>query len=166
MREGGGAEAPCQEKAVAVLSQFIMDSLNNNLVSEHQHCDGRGKEEVFQDAALRTAHELYSSSHFTSLGGKFSMSLQEDIQQTTINRYHGRHNEEGGRDEEDEAGGGRCGGGHGGEDLMAAKTTTAGKMGANTAEAEAVMAMADVTAETEDATEDVTVSKDASEESV
>ncbi len=52
------------------------------------------------------------------------------------------------------------------EDVTAAKTMMAGKMGTNTVEAEAMTAMADVTAETEDATEDVTVSKDASEESV
>jgi hypothetical protein len=83
MREGGVAEAPCKEKAVSDLSQFIVDSLNNNLVRDCQHCDGRSKEEVFQDAASRTAHKLYSSSHFASLGSKFSMSLQKDIQQRT-----------------------------------------------------------------------------------
>ncbi len=52
------------------------------------------------------------------------------------------------------------------EDVTAAKTMMAGKMGANTVEAEAMTAMADMTAETEDAMEDVTVSKDASEESM
>ncbi len=60
MREDGGVEAPCKEKAVAVLPQFIADSLNNNLVRECQHCDGRGEEEVFQDAVSRMAHKLYS----------------------------------------------------------------------------------------------------------
>jgi hypothetical protein len=43
--EGGGAEAPCKEKAVAVMPQFIADSLDNNVVRERQHCDGRGEEE-------------------------------------------------------------------------------------------------------------------------
>jgi hypothetical protein len=83
MREGGGVEETRKEKVVAVLSCFISDSLDNNLVRERQHHDRRGEEEVFQDAASRTAHKLYSSSHFASLGGKFRMSLQEDIQQTT-----------------------------------------------------------------------------------
>jgi hypothetical protein len=35
-REGGEADAPCQEKEIAVLSCFIVDSLDNNLVREHQ----------------------------------------------------------------------------------------------------------------------------------
>ncbi len=83
MREGGGAEEPCKEKAIVVLSCFILDSLDNNLVRERQHHDGMGKEEVFQDAVLRAAYKLYSSSYFASSGGKFRMSLQEDIQQMT-----------------------------------------------------------------------------------
>jgi hypothetical protein len=78
--EGSGAKAPCKEKAVAVLSCFIANSLDNNLVRERQHCNRRGKDEVFQEWVSRTAHKLYSSSHFASLGGKFRMSLQEDIQ--------------------------------------------------------------------------------------
>jgi hypothetical protein len=52
------------------------------------------------------------------------------------------------------------------EDVTAAKMTAAGKMGANTAEAKAVTAMLDATAEAEDATEDMTVSMDATEESM
>jgi hypothetical protein len=64
MREGSVAEAPRKEKAVAVLLQFIVDSLDNNLVKDCQHRDGKSKEEVFQDTALRTAHERYSSLHF------------------------------------------------------------------------------------------------------
>jgi hypothetical protein len=52
-------------------------------VRERQHRNGRDEEEVFQDAVLGMAHELYSSSHFAFSGGKFRMSLQEDIQQTT-----------------------------------------------------------------------------------
>jgi hypothetical protein len=83
MREGGVAEAPWEEKAVAVLLQFIADSLDNNLVRDCQHRDKKSKEEVFQDAALRMAHKLYSSLNFASLGGKFRMSLQKDIQQMT-----------------------------------------------------------------------------------
>jgi hypothetical protein len=81
--EGGGAKAPCKEKVVEVLSCFIADSLDNNLVRERQHRNGRGKEEVFQDAVSRTANKLYSSSCFATLDGKFRMSLQKDIQQTT-----------------------------------------------------------------------------------
>jgi hypothetical protein len=57
-----------------------LNTLDNILVRERQHHNRRGKEEVFQDAVSRMAHELYSSSHFTSFGGKFRMSLQEDIQ--------------------------------------------------------------------------------------
>ena len=83
MTEGGVAEAPHKEKAVAVLLQFITDSLNNNLFRDCQHCDGRSKGEVLQDVASRTAHELYSSFHFASSGSKFRMSLQKEIQQTT-----------------------------------------------------------------------------------
>jgi hypothetical protein len=52
------------------------------------------------------------------------------------------------------------------EDVTSAKTTTAGKMGANTAEAEAMPAMVDATAEAKVAMEDMTVSKDATEESM
>jgi hypothetical protein len=44
--------------------------------------------------------------------------------------------------------------------------TTAGTMAADTAQAEAVMAVGDMTAVAEDAMEDVTESKDATEESV
>ncbi len=44
------------------------------------------------------------------------------------------------------------------EYVMAAKTTTAGKMGADTAEAEATTAKADATVEAEVVTEDMTVS--------
>jgi hypothetical protein len=44
VREGGGADATCKEKAVAVLSCYIADSLDNNLVRERQHCNGRNKE--------------------------------------------------------------------------------------------------------------------------
>jgi hypothetical protein len=60
---------------------------------------------VTEDAALRTAHKLYSSSHFASSGGKFWMSLQKDIQRMTNVRYRGGNGEEGRRDEEGEAGG-------------------------------------------------------------
>jgi hypothetical protein len=49
------------------------------------------------------------------------------------------------------------------EDLMAAKTTTAGKMGADTAEAEAATEKVDMTVEAEVTTEDMTVSKDATD---
>jgi hypothetical protein len=52
------------------------------------------------------------------------------------------------------------------EDVMAAKTTTTGKMGANTAEAKAMTAMMDTTAEAEVVMEDIMVSKDMTEESV
>jgi hypothetical protein len=52
------------------------------------------------------------------------------------------------------------------EDVTAAKTTTAGKMGADTVEAEAATAKVDVAVEAEVAMEDMTVSKDATEESV
>jgi hypothetical protein len=52
------------------------------------------------------------------------------------------------------------------EDVMAAKTTMAGKMGADTEEAEATTAKVDVTVEAKVPTEDMTVSKDATEESV
>ncbi len=52
------------------------------------------------------------------------------------------------------------------EYVTAAKTTMAGKMGANTAEAKAMTVMVDGTAEAEVAMEDMTVSKDATEESV
>ncbi len=52
------------------------------------------------------------------------------------------------------------------EDVTASKTTTAGKMGADTAETEAATAKVDATVEVEVATEDMTVSKDATEESV
>jgi hypothetical protein len=65
----GVAEAPRKENAVAVLLQFFADSLDNNFVRDCQHRDRRSKEEVFQDAASRTAHKLYSSSHFAFLGG-------------------------------------------------------------------------------------------------
>jgi hypothetical protein len=94
VREGSGAKAPCKERAVVVLSCFITDSLDYNLVRERQPCDGRGKKEVFQDVASRTAHKLYSSSHIASSGGKFRMSLQEDIQQTTNIQYCGGHDKE------------------------------------------------------------------------
>jgi hypothetical protein len=56
----------------------------------HNH-DGRSKEEVFQDAASKTAHELYSSSCFAAADGKFRMSLQEDILRTTNIRFRGTH---------------------------------------------------------------------------
>jgi hypothetical protein len=52
------------------------------------------------------------------------------------------------------------------EDMTAAKTMTAGKMGADTAEAEAATAKVDATVEAEVVTEDMTVSKEATEESV
>jgi hypothetical protein len=52
------------------------------------------------------------------------------------------------------------------ENITAAKTTTAGKMGADTAEAEAATAKVDATVESAVATEDMTVSTDATEESV
>jgi hypothetical protein len=52
------------------------------------------------------------------------------------------------------------------EDVTAAKMMAAGKMGANTAKAEAVTAMVDMTAEAKDMTEDIMVSIDAMEESV
>jgi hypothetical protein len=52
------------------------------------------------------------------------------------------------------------------EDMTAAKTTRAGKMGADTAEAEADTAKADATVEAEVTTEVMTVSMDATEESV
>ncbi len=52
------------------------------------------------------------------------------------------------------------------EDMTVAKTTMAGKMGADTAEAEATTAKVDTTVEAEVATEDMTVSRDATEESV
>ncbi len=45
VRVGGGADAPCEEKALAVISHCIMDSLDNNFVREHQHCNGRDKEQ-------------------------------------------------------------------------------------------------------------------------
>jgi hypothetical protein len=74
-REGGGADAPCKDKAIAVLSCFITNSLDNNLVSERQKHNVRDKDKVFQDAALRTAHKLYSNSCFASANSKFRMSL-------------------------------------------------------------------------------------------
>jgi hypothetical protein len=52
------------------------------------------------------------------------------------------------------------------EDVTVFKTMMAGKMGANTVKTKALTAMADTTAEAEDATEDVTVLKDTTEESV
>ncbi len=52
------------------------------------------------------------------------------------------------------------------EDVMPAKTRTSGKMGADTAEAKAPTAKVDATVEAEVATEDMTVSKGATEESV
>ena len=77
-REGGGAEALREEKALAVLSRNIANTLQNNLVRERQHRDGRRPQEVFQDAASKTTHKLYSSSCFAAADGKFRMSLQED----------------------------------------------------------------------------------------
>ncbi len=52
------------------------------------------------------------------------------------------------------------------ENMTAAKTTTTGKMGADTVEAKATTAKVDGTVEAEVATEDMTVSKDVTEESV
>ncbi len=51
------------------------------------------------------------------------------------------------------------------EDMTAAKTMTAGKMGADTVEAKAATAKVDATVEAEVPMEDMTVSKDATEES-
>jgi hypothetical protein len=100
-RVGGGADAHCKEKAIAVLSLFIVDSLDNNLVREHQHCNKKDKDEVFQDAVSRKAHKLYSNSCFALANGKFCMSLKDDIEKTTNVLYRGGHDKpgEGGCDE-------------------------------------------------------------------
>ncbi len=104
--EGGGADAPCQEKAIAVLAQYIGNLLENSYVRERQHCNERYNNEVFQDAASRMAHKLYSNSWFASAIGKFCMSLQEDILQTTNVQLRG------GRDDDGHDGGGGDKGGH------------------------------------------------------
>ncbi len=52
------------------------------------------------------------------------------------------------------------------EDMTAAKTMTTGKMGADTVEAKAATAKVDATVEVEVTTEDMTMSKDATKESV
>ena len=71
----------------------IADTLKNNLVRERQNHDRNSKEEIFQDAASKTAHELYSSSRFAAADGKFRMYLQEDNLQTTNVRFRGTQDE-------------------------------------------------------------------------
>ncbi len=71
----GEAADPAPEKAIAVLSRYIGNTLENWLVRETQHRDGRTEDEVFQDAASRTAYELYSNPRFAAADGKFRMSL-------------------------------------------------------------------------------------------
>ena len=44
-RESSGAKAPaCKGKAIVVLTCLIVDALDNNLLWEWQHHDGRSKE--------------------------------------------------------------------------------------------------------------------------
>ncbi len=83
VRVGSGADAPREEKLIAALSCFIADSLDNNFVRERQHWDERDKEEVFQDVVSKMAHKLKSNSCFASANGKFCISLQNNIEQTT-----------------------------------------------------------------------------------
>jgi hypothetical protein len=48
------SEEAAPEKAIAVLSRYIGDALDNHHVREMQHHNGRIKDEVFQDAASKT----------------------------------------------------------------------------------------------------------------
>jgi hypothetical protein len=74
LKENASEEA-APEKAIAVLSRYIGDALENHHVREMQHCDGRNEDEVFQDAALKTAYEIYSNPRFAAAYGNFRMSL-------------------------------------------------------------------------------------------
>ena len=105
-----------------------------------QHHDGRNEEEVFQDAASKTAYEIYSNPRLAAADGNFRVSLKDDILRTSDvrlrrgddgiggNRHDGRaHGGDGlgddGRGGDDRRGGdgrggvGRGGDGHGGDRL-------------------------------------------------
>jgi hypothetical protein len=88
-RTRGEAADPALEKAIAVLSRYIGDTLKNRLVRETQHRKGKTDDKVFQDAALGTAYKLYSNPSFVLADGKFHMSLKDDILQTTDVCLHG-----------------------------------------------------------------------------
>ena len=103
------SEDAAPEKAIAVLSRYIGDALENHHVREMQHRDGRNEEEVFQDAASKTAYEIYSNPRFAAADGNFRMSLKDDILCTTDVRL---------RRGDDSIGGNRCDGrAHGGDRL-------------------------------------------------
>ena len=74
LKENASEEA-APEKAIAVLSRYIGDALENHHMREMQHCDGRNEDEVFQDAALKTAYEIYSNPRLAAAYGNFRMSL-------------------------------------------------------------------------------------------
>ncbi len=144
----------------------MADSLNNNLVRDCQHRDRKSEEEVFQDVASRMAHELYSSSHLPPrVVSSGCLCKKTSSEQPTFNtavsstsagvtrRMRPAENKAAVVVVEL-------------EDVTAAKMTAAGKIEADTVEAKAVTAMADATAEAEEATEDMTMSKYAMEESV
>ena len=70
------SEGAAPEKANAVLSRYIGNALNNHHVREMQHHDGRNEDEVFQDAASKTAYEIYSNPGALSLSPKHVIRLE------------------------------------------------------------------------------------------
>jgi len=81
--KGNASGEAAPEKAITVLSRHIGDALENHHVREMQHRDGRNQEEVFQDAASKTAYEIYLNPRFAAADGNFRMSLKDNILRTT-----------------------------------------------------------------------------------
>ena len=81
--KGNASGEAAPEKAIAVLSRYIGDALENHHVREMQHRDGRNDEEVFQDAAPKTAYEINSNPCLAAADGNLRMSLKDDILRTT-----------------------------------------------------------------------------------
>ena len=81
--KGNASGEAAPEKAIAVLSRYIGDALENHHVREMQHRDGRNDEEVFQDAASKMAYEINSNPCLAAADGNLRMSLKDDILRTT-----------------------------------------------------------------------------------
>ncbi len=83
LKEKNASEEAAPENAIAVLSRYIGDALDNHHVREMQHRDRRNEDEVFQDTASKTAYKIYSNPRFAAADGNFRMSLKDVILHTT-----------------------------------------------------------------------------------